>query len=169
MGVIAHPNGLTAELTSVEAGNLIPAGSWHGRLRNKSGVVTVADGDSNGSVFRFFRMRSTDRIQSIEVTNSQSFSSGTDWDTGLYTINGGAAVDADRYADGHTLHTPGTFQYRFGPLGVAAVTATTNTMIWEDLGATSDTGLEYDFAMTGNTIGTQGGTLWVRVQYTSGD
>lgn len=169
MAVIAHPNGLTAELTSVEAGNLIPAGSWHGRLRNKSGVVTVANGDGDGSVYRFFRMRSTDRIHSIRVTTSAAFTGGSGWDTGLYTINGGAEVDKDLYVDGHTLVTQGTFQYRFGTLGVAAIASTTNTMIWEDLGETSDTGLEYDFCMTGVTIGTVGGTLWCRVQYTSGD
>ena len=169
MAVIAHPNGLTAELTSVEAGNLIPAGSWHGRLRNKSGVVTVANGDSNGSVYRFFRMRSTDRIQSIQVTNSTDFTAGTGWDVGLYTINGGAAVDADLYVDGRTLATQGRFDYRNGPLGVPAIAATTNTMIWEDLGETSDTRLEYDFCMTGVVIGTVGGTLWCQVQYTSGD
>jgi hypothetical protein len=151
----------------------------HGRLRWKAAFVTVADGDTNASIFRFFRVRSGDSIKSLQVRTSQAFTSGTGWDCGLYTINGGAEVDADLYCDGATLAvaaptvphviavSPCT-EMRFGD-ATTSILSDINNAVFEDLGLSADPQLEYDVIMQGVAIGTQGGILQLTMLYTAGD
>lgn len=178
MGVV---NTNTTELDNVEASPPVAnqVHNIHGRVRIKTGFVTVADADSDTSTFRFFRVRSSDSIKSIEVRTSQAFTSGTDWDCGLYTINAGAVVDSDLYCDGATLAvaaptvphviavSPWT-DMRFGD-ATTAILSDINNMVWEDLGLSADPQLEYDLVLLANTIGSQGGILQMTVLYTAGD
>jgi len=178
MGVVVTKS---TELDNVEASPIIANSvlNIHGRLRIKSAAVTVADADSDTSLFRFFRVRSSDSLKSIQVRTSQAFTNGTDWDCGLYTINTGAVVDSDLYADGATLataapaipHAVASAPYqelRFADATTAIMSDINNT-VWEDLGLSADSQLEYDLCLLANTIGSQGGVLSLTLLYTAGD
>ncbi len=178
---MAVVNTNSTELDNVEATPIVPNSIRNigGRVRVKTASVTVANGDTNASTFRFFRVRSSDSIKSIKVRSSADFSSGTDWDVGLYTINGGAVVDSDLYCDGATLataapavpHAVAVSQYqemRFAD-ATTAIMSDINNQVFEDLGLTADPGLEYDLVFLANTIGTVGGILAVEMWYTAGD
>lgn len=171
---------LSAELTNLDADPAVmnDAINWHGRLRMKSGIVEMASGDTDASVYRFVRVRSTDSIKSIKLYHD-SITGASDIDCGLYTIGSGAVVDADLYADGFTIavllpaiphvlaETP-YLELRFGDATTAAINDINNT-VWEDLGLSTDPGLEYDLCLTGNTVGSTGGTMAMMVLYTAGD
>ncbi len=149
----------------------------HGRLRIKTDWLTSASGDSDTSTFRFFRVRSSDSIKSLQV-RSNGISSGTDYDCGLFTINSGSAVDADLYGDGFDLSTivpvvphivaEGSFlELRFGD-ATDAILSDINNAVYTDLGLSTDPFLEYDVVLTGNTVGA-GGIIQLTMLYTSGD
>ncbi len=172
---------LSAELTNIDADPTVAqdAINWHGRLRIKSAIVEMASGDTDASIYRFVRVKSTDSLKSIKLFHD-SITGANDIDCGLYTVgSGGAAVDADLYADGftiavllpavpHVLAETSYLELRFGVATTAAINDI-NNRVWEDLGATSDTGLSYDLCLTGNTVGSTGGTMAMLVEYTAGD
>lgn len=149
-----------------------------GRLRFKSETVAVAAADDDTSTFRFFRVKSSDSIKSLRLICT-AITGGTDYDCGLYTIAGGAVVDADLYADGFSVATAapavpptaaanGGIELRFGDASTA-VPGDVNNRVWEDLGLTSDPNLEYDVVITANTVGTAAGTLTLIMEYSAGD
>ena len=132
---------------------------------------------TDASTFRFFRVKSSDSIKSLRCY-SDGIANGTDYDCGLYTIGAGAVVDADLYADGFTLatlipavpHIAATAAYqelRFGD-ATTSIVSDINNMVWEDLGLSADSGLEYDVVLTGNTVG-DGGIISLMMFYTAGD
>jgi len=177
MGVV---NTKATELSNVEASPIVAnqIHNIHGRIRIKSATLSVDSGDDDTSVYRFFRVRSSDSIKEIRCYHD-SITSGNDWDCGLYTINSGAAVDEDLYGDGYTLavacpavpHVVATAAYlsmRFGDATTAAITDV-NNMVWEDLGLSADPGLEYDLVLTANTVGSATGDITIMVYYTAGD
>jgi hypothetical protein len=177
---MAVVNTLSTELTNINAGSLdLPSAREMGsRLRIKSATVAVASGDDDTSTFRFFRVRSSDSIKSIQLYHD-SVTGGSDYDCGLYTINNGAVVDADLYADGVTVavatpavpHVTATAPYielRYGDATTSAITDV-NNKVWEDLGLSADPQLEYDLVLTANTVGTADGDLTIVMLYTAGD
>lgn len=150
----------------------------HGRERIRSASLAVAAGDDDGSQYRFFRVWSGWSIKSIKCYCT-AITGGTDYDCGLYTINDGAAVDADLYTDGFSVATaapavPPTadggdgIELRFGD-ATTAVPGDVNQAVWEDLGLSEDPMLWYDVALTGNTVGTAAGTIALVMRYTAGD
>ncbi len=168
-------------LTDLEASPSVPNSVLHnhGRLRVKSDWLESDSGDSDTSTFRFFRVRSSDSIKSLRVYNN-GISSGTDYDCGLYTINGGSVLTngVDLYADGFTLatlipsvpHITATSAYqelRFGD-ATTSIMSDINNAVWQDLGLSTDPFLEYDMVLTGNTVG-GGGLICLMMFYTSGD
>ena len=176
---------LSAEITNLDASPTVVNGAinWHGRLRIKSAIVVMASGDTDASVYRFVRVKSTDSLKSIKLFHD-SITGASDIDCGLYTIDSGAVVNlgtsaVDLYADGFTMavllpaiphvlaETP-YLELRFGDSTTSAINDI-NNRVWEDLGATVDTGLSYDLCLTGNTVGSTGGTMAMLVEYTAGD
>ena len=169
----------SAELTNADATPIVAndVRNIHGRLRIKSATIESAVGDTDASIYRFFRVKSGDSIKSIKCYHDD-IANGTDWDLGLYTVGGGAVVDADLYTDGLTLatavpaipHLLADAPYNELRFGVAATAAITdiNNLVWEDLGLTSDSQLEYDVAFTANTVG-DGGSITLVMEYTAGD
>ncbi len=151
----------------------------HGRLRIKTDSVTTASGDTDASTFRFFRVRSSDSIKSLQV-RSDGIANGTDYDCGLYTINAGSVLTngVDVYADGfdlgtlvptvpHVLASASYLELRFGD-ATTSIMSDINNQVWQDLGLTVDPFLEYDVVLTGNTVGA-GGIIQLTMLYTSGD
>ncbi len=169
----------SAELTNANADPRVlnDAINWGGRLRIKSATIESASGDTDASIYRFFRVRSTDSIKSIQCMHDD-IANGSDYDCGLWTINGGAAVDSDLYCNGvtlavavptipHLLATSAYNELRFADVTTAAINDV-NNRVWEDLGLSADSGLEYDLGLIGNTVG-DGGTINLMMIYTAGD
>src|ERR1044072_77476 len=63
------------------------------------GTVEKAGSDSNASVYRVARLRSSDRVSTVHVLND-AITGGTSYDVGLYKTSdaGGAGVAADTSA-----------------------------------------------------------------------
>lgn len=177
---MAVVNTISAELTNLAADPAVKEDvrSSGGRLRVKSATVEVAAADDDTSTYRFFRVKSGDSIKSLKLY-CDAITGGTDYDCGLYGINGGAVVDADLYADGftaatiapavpHAVASSPYIELRFGDATTSNI-ADINNRVWEDLGLTADPFLEYDVVLTGNTVGTGAGTLTLVMEYTAGD
>lgn len=174
--VDTHSTELTGlETTPISKTNVRHA---HGRERIRSASVAVAAADDDTSTYRFFRVHSSWSIKSIKAYCT-AITAGTDYDIGLYTIDGGAVVDADLYCDGVSFATaapavPPTadggdgIECRFGD-ATTAVPGDVNNRVWEDLGLTEDPNLWYDLVATGNTVGTAAGTIAIVMRYTAGD
>lgn len=142
-------------------------------LKISIGICEVLAADDNGSVYRFARLPSNAVIHAIEF-RGDAITAATDYDCGVYqtALNGGAVVDADLFASAIDINA--------GVAGSAASTlmrweaATTAVIdfaeyrLWQllDAGAAtlaSDPNLQYDICLTGNTVGTAAGTLFLRV------
>jgi len=153
----------------------------HGRLRIKSETVAVAAADDDTSVYRFFRVKSTDSIKSLKLYQD-GITGATDYDLGLHqtTENGAAVLDADLYADGlnlevacpavpHVLATAPYLECRFGAASTANITDI-NNRVYDDAGLTQATAAsEYDVTITANTVGSAAGDMTLVMEYTAGD
>jgi hypothetical protein len=177
MGVV---DTLSTELTNIDADPTVlnKAINWHGRLRIKSATVAVAAADDDASVYRFVRVKSTDCLKSIRIM-CDTTTGATDYDCGLYTKgSGGAVVTVALYAatlnfevetpsTPHVLATSPYIEARFD--GTTSFIQDLNDYVWEDLGESADTGLEYDLCLTANTVGSGAGDISMMVLYTAGD
>jgi hypothetical protein len=177
---MAIVNTISTTLTNLQADPIVVGDvrHQHGRLRIKSETLAVAAADDDTSTYRFFRVGSGDSIKSIRCY-CDAIAGGSDYDCGLYTIDGGAVVDADLYADGVTLvtavpavpHVAATAAYlelRFADATTANINDV-NNRVFEDLGLATDPHLEYDVVLTANTVGTGAGDITLQMIYTSGD
>jgi glycine cleavage system aminomethyltransferase T len=134
------------------------------RLREEVGTLEVAAADDDGSVFRFARVRSSDRVSSIEIFND-AITGGTAYEVGLHrtAADGGAAVDHDLFATAVSMATA-----RVAPLDVtfeALDIIRIEQPLWQMLGLSADPYIDYDVTMTATTIGTAPGTISVRLRY----
>lgn len=118
-----------------------------GQLRNKRGVVAVANGDSINSTYRFGRIKSNDLVQSVLL--SCTAITGGAMDVGLYrTANdGGAVVDADFFASAQSIATALAQTNITRESGVVTV-ANMEKPLWEALGLSADPQVEYDVVGT---------------------
>lgn len=116
-----------------------------GRLVRVASDLTVAADDSATSVFRFFRIKSSDVVAAVQFSAADATTAGA-INIGLYDTseNGGAVVDADLFASALDLSA--------GPYANADVTfesgeytyAEAMKQVWEVLGLTSDPCKDYD-------------------------
>jgi hypothetical protein len=150
-------------------------------LRIKSATVAVLAADDDTSVYRFFRVKSTDSIKSLQLYHD-GITAATDYDLGLHqtTENGAAELDADLYADGlnlevacpavpHVLATAPYLECRFGDSSTSNINDI-NNQVFDDAGLTQATAAtEYDVTITANTVGTAAGDMTLVMFYTSGD
>lgn len=141
------------------------------RLRVKSETISSVSTDSNGSVYRFFRVKAHDVIKSLVIFLDTQAASANTLDVGVYASELGAVVDIDAIAAafvGNTAITVGT-EIRFQALDITTV----NDAIWENAGVSDEpvAGTEYDIAVTvkarGSTPAT--GDITMVIQYVSGD
>jgi hypothetical protein len=150
---------------------LTPAHLVRGPLYEAVGVVEKAAADSNASVYRLARFRSSDRISQLTAFND-AITGATSYDIGLYRTaqDGGAAVSAALFASALDLSTASQ------GAGTEALTEATAANIdkaekrlWELLGLSADPQVEYDLALTANTAGAGAGTIAVRARYCAGN
>ncbi|MFN3856542.1 MAG: hypothetical protein ACK4RV_02250 [Caulobacter sp.] len=140
-----------------------------GTLIETVGVCEVAAADDNASVYRFVRVRSSDRISEIMLAND-AITGGTDYDVGIYetAAYGGAVVSKDVFADGLDVSSAVAFRdvlYH----DAAANIDKAEKRVWEWLGLSADPQKDYDIAATGNTVGSGAGTLALRVRLCAGN
>lgn len=139
---MAVVNTLSTSVTNNDGKYLNPAYKGGGLVRQMTETLEVASGDSVGSTYRFFRVWSGWRVDSM-VLWSDDIGTTTIADFGLYdvaAVNGGAVVDADFFGsavslkDGAVSNTDITYE--------SAVVAIENRpkRIWEQLGLTADPG-----------------------------
>ena len=164
MGVV---NTLSNAITNADASPRVPNSSYieGGILRASVATVEVAAADSDGSVYRFFRLPSGARIHKMMVF-CDAITSGTSFDCGIYqtAANGGAVVDADAYASAVDLSsaiTTGT-NIQFEARNIDKI----EKRVWEDAGLSADSYREYDICLTANTVGSAAGTISMLLEYT---
>lgn len=138
------------------------------RLREQVATVEVAAADDDTSVYRLFRVRSSDRISEVLIAND-AITGGTSFDIGVHDTaeNGGAVVDADEFASAVDLSSAGGYTDRTNE-AVATDIAKVEMPLWERLGLTADPNKEYDITLTANTVGTAAGTISGKLRYVEG-
>ena len=134
-----------------------------GELLSLAGTFEVAAADSDGSIYRLFKVNKNMVPIKIEI-NCDSIANSTSWDLGLYNTleRGGAVVDADCFMSAVDLSAGkamGSEQNGLAALPIASI----GKQVYEVAALTSDTGpAEYDVVLTANTVGTAAGTVSIR-------
>lgn len=119
------------------------------RRRHYREVVASAADDTSASVYRFFRIRSSDTVVQVTLSAADATTAGT-VDCGLYQTadNGGAVVDADLFASAVDLalgpHNNLDITFESGQYTYAE----SLQKVWQALGLSSDPNREYDVALT---------------------
>ncbi len=163
---MAIVNTKSKEITDLEAVPrvMLDAALSHGRSRVKKRTLEVAAADDNNSVYRFFRLRSDWSIHSIKIWNDV-IAVGTDYDLGLYEIDGGAVKLVNAYADALSMAAAlAGAEQAFEQRDVDKV----ENKVWQDAGDAKDPVKEYDMALTGVVVGTAAGTISIVIEYTDG-
>lgn len=163
MGVV---NTLSTAITNGDATPKVLNQPYYdaGLLRSSVGTVEVAAADSDTSTYRFVRIPSGARIQSIRVF-CDAITAGTSFDCGIYktAADGGAVVSAAVFASAVDLSsaiTAGT-EIAFEARDIANV----QKRVWEDLSLSVDPFIDYDVVLTANTVGSAAGTITLQVTY----
>jgi len=141
----------------------------HGRLRRKVAEIEHAGAQSNADVMRFFRVKSSDSIYSLLLSND-ALSGMTDVNFGVHDIDGGAAVDDNCFDDAQTLASALARQEKRFGTNSALDLDTLNLPVWDLIaGVTADTAKEYDVTGTIITAGSASGTVVLEMIYLAGD
>lgn len=134
-----------------------------GKVKCLRAVVEQGASDNDGSVFRLARIHSSWLVKGVRKFHD-AITGGTSYDLGLYrtAADGGAVVDADAYASAVSLASTDTagVQIAFEARDVANI----EKKVWQDAGLSSDPNLWYDLALTGNTVGSAGGTIGLDIE-----
>lgn len=136
-----------------------------GVLQESVAVIAKEAGDTDTHVFRFMRVRSSDRISAILIGND-ALTGCTDVDVGLYATakDGGAEVDADLFYDGISIASAADYTIRTRDAATFGIEKAEQA-IWQLLGLSSDPGREYDLTLLFNTGGSAAGDIGVMVRY----
>lgn len=144
----------------------------NGNLMESQGFAGVVSGDSAGSTYRVFRLRSSDRISLIRMY-APDIGTTTAADLGLYDksdVNTGAVVDADFFASAVVLNAGALngSDLTFEAAAAGGLITNAEKRIWECLGLAADPFKEYDVALTLTGAADAAGTVLVRMQFVSG-
>ena len=145
---------------------LMAPGVFGGNVKVQIGRVSIADNDDVGSIYRMFRVKSTDTVLSIRFFTADTLTAMAG-DVGLYrtAADGGAVVDADAYASAASFATANVLagtEVGFEARGVTVL----GQPVWDDIASTTaDTQLSYDIAVTITTQVTDPGTLTMVLLY----
>lgn len=165
---MAVVNTLADQITRRDAGKKVAVDQNGAVLRMKSATLELAAADDDTSVFRLVGLKSHEVVHSI-LLFCDAITAGTSFDVGLYrtAADGGAVVDADAYGSAVDLSTASKvgIEVAFEARDIANC----NKKVFEDAGLSADTGLEYDLALTANTVGSAAGTVSCKVYYTEGN
>lgn len=162
---LAQRDGIPSQLNS----NAAPTKLATGRVKESIGVIAVANGDSIGSVLRFFSIHSSWRVGSV-LAFCTAITTGAA-DIGLYdlpTRNAGAVVDADFFASAQDLSAAldGTNVLRESGL---VTVEKLEWPIWRLLGLAADPGLYYDVAATLTGAATAAGFVGLKGHFIDGN
>ncbi len=117
--------------------------------------VSITSGDTAASTYRFIRVRSNWLFvgQTLESTDCMTAEGRVD--VGLFTINGGAVIDANCLMDGVDnsdayVHTNAGTVSAYGALGHVELAGLDGDLkrFWQLAGESSDPRLEYDIVAT---------------------
>jgi hypothetical protein len=162
----------SGSITDIDSTPALRPGSWKhgGTVKKYAGTLEAADLASVGTIYRFFRIGSWMRVDSIILAND-AMSAGA-VDIGLYkpTIEGGTVVDADFFASAVSVASAAKSTNGTNVTVEADSTAMNidkaEKRVWEVLGLTTDPNLEYDVAATITTAFGAAGTLTLRGEVT---
>jgi len=123
----------------------------------------VAAADTDASIYRLFKVNGNMIPVQIEI-NCDTITGATDYDLGLYETleNGGAVKDADILMGGVDISggkAMGSEQNGLSSLAIDAIGDQIFSLAGDDQAAPE---MEYDLALTANTVGTGSGTVAVR-------
>lgn len=152
----------TEDITGITRNESFVAG---GRVRSAAETMAITASNSDGSTLRFFRVKSSWRIEGLWLAADASVVS-TDVDIGLYAIadDGGAVIDKDAYVDG--LDLSGGSAYPFTNLAFHTRDITkVKQQVWQDAGLSADPRKHYDLTVTLNTIGAAAGDFAMILNY----
>jgi len=143
-----------------------------GNIRESQGLAAVTNGDSIASIYRLFKIKSSDRVSNLLLYCTAITSAAADF--GLYNIGTSAAagtvVDVDFFASAVSVATAlsGTnITFESGAAG--GLITNGEKRVWESLGLTADPNLEYEVCATLTAAATANGTIVLRCQYVSGE
>lgn len=145
-----------------------------GVLRESQGFAVIANGDSVGSTYRLFQIRSNDRVSQILLW-APDIGTTTAGDVGLYdvTLNGatGAVVDADFFASAQALNAGpySAVDITFEAGAAGGLIANGEKRVWEALGLSADPNKVYDVVLTLTGAADAAGTALFRMTYVSGN
>lgn len=146
---MAVVNTKSSQITNMEATpNVINSSQLAaGRVRQKRAVASAVSGDSIGSTYRFFRVKSNDIMSQLLLSCTAITTCAGD--VGLYdtAANGGAVVDADFFASAQALSSALSNTDITRESGVVTV-ANMEKPIWQALGLSADPQKEYEVVVT---------------------
>lgn len=138
-----------------------------GVLREQVGTVEIAAADEDTSVYRLGRVHSSWRVSQLTLFND-AITSGATFDVGLYATaaNGGAAVDANAFADNIALTSASlTGTELLNESGSVVGVEDIEQQVWQVAGLSADPNVYYDIALTGDSVGSGAGTVSLRTRY----
>lgn len=128
----------------------------------KLGVATYEKtaSDNDTSVLRFFKDVPVEMVLADVKVMCDAITGATDTDLGIYLPSGGAVLDKDLFMDGQTLASASKTLDGLGAVDRANYGKTIKAL-YEAVNATTlDPSVRFvDIALTGNTFGTNTGTI----------
>lgn len=131
-------------------------------VRAVNGLAVITSSDSIASIYRFGKIRSSDFVDTMQLVTTADAGTTTAGDIGLYNTlthsSGGTVVDVDFWASAFSLNggaiTRGaasaalSADQTFESGAAGGLITNAEKRVWEQLGLSSDPGLEYDVALT---------------------
>lgn len=133
----------------------------------RSSVIVFAKeaSDIDASVLRLIKGFPAEAVIKNIIIANDAIASATDIDLGIYDVNSGAVVSKDIFLNGGSLASGRARGSELSAISSIAV-ADSNKKLWELLGKTvANKSLSYDLCLTGNTFGSDTGTIVVIVDY----
>lgn len=159
----------TTQITNDDAKPRIPnvTVTDTGVLKESVATQVITNGDSIASTYRMLRVKSSTRISAL-LLYTDAITTATA-DVGLYrtAADGGAVVDVDFFATAQDLTAaivdPADIQFE-AAAGVTDI-ANINKRIWQQLGLTSDPGVQYDITLTLTVAAGSTGDVSLKVRF----
>jgi hypothetical protein len=169
MVVGAVVNTKSTTITNLDAAQVKRASAFANGAPLKEFIETVeiANGDSVGSTFRFFRVPSWMRVSEL-IGDWDDIGTTGAADFGLYktAADGGAVVDADFFASAVVLNTGALANQQLVHESAVVDLPNYGKRIWEQLGLTEDPKIYYDVVATLTGAADAAGTLTLRLRGT---
>lgn len=156
----------SAVITGLDATPMTRGNSWITGQNTKSyiGRILAVTADDTSSTYRFFRVGSWMRLHALALF-CDALSTSAACNFGIWTVNGGAVVDADFIASAVAMATAlnGTdITYEAANAASNMGLPVAEQRIWEVMGLTADPNLQYDITAQPTSAITAGGNIVLR-------